>query len=142
MFTRRMIAVVVTSLAALTVAGGAEAAAPGKKGVNAQAIQQLRAARALLHRANHDYKGHRVKAIQEINHALHALGVAKPRAAGPKGLGKEAQEVSDAQLRKAEQQLQSILSLLGSAPAGQGRARATGHVKKAIRELETALNIA
>jgi hypothetical protein len=108
---------------------------------------QLRATRALLRRADHDYEGHRVKAIHEITRAIHALEPAAGRRRHPRvgGLrpapgGKEPQAVSDAQLRKALEQLQATRANLGAAPP-RNVAVAGAAIDRAVRELQIALKI-
>jgi hypothetical protein len=116
-------------------------------------VAQLRATRALLHQANHDYKGHRVKAMHEITVAIHALqppakkhhakpGAPKPATAGskPASGGHEPQAISDAQLQKSIQQLQTIQSQLGTIATGNVGVAHTA-IGKAIQELQTALKI-
>jgi hypothetical protein len=151
-------------LSALMLVGSAEAA-PQRKGIKsgqgarpaqsdgpyAQAIAQLRTTRALLHQANHDYKGHRVKAMHDITQAIHALLPAHhPHRTGTttgqpaktaQGQGNnEPQSVSDGQLRQAIQQLQSVRSSLGSSQNGN-IATATAAIGRAIQELQTALQV-
>jgi hypothetical protein len=115
-------------------------------GSHAALAAQLRATRALLRRADHDYQEHRVKAIQEITRAIHALepAAARPRhrpAVTPRPApgGNEPQAVSDAQLRKALAQLQAVRANLG----GPGRhvAAARAAVERAMEELQIALKI-
>jgi hypothetical protein len=58
---------------AQAIPGKGKAAAAGKaqeKGV----VQELKSAKALLEKADHDYQGHRARAVHEIHEALKALG--------------------------------------------------------------------
>jgi hypothetical protein len=152
MLTRRLPAVAVLLLSGLALATRAEAAAPTKKKVvNAEVIAQLKSARALMHKANHNYKGHRAKAMHQTTQAIHALGgggkkkdpAAPPKVTPPTGKRTpEAQAISDAQLRQAQTDLKAILTTLNSLPAGAGRAKAINHIKKAIADLDTALKVA
>jgi hypothetical protein len=126
--------------------GNAAAAAP------VQPIVALRATIQLLQQADHDYKGHRVKAIQHIRNAILALEPVKPTKAakaGPlakaqaKGKGirmPEPQAVSDAQLRQAQQQLQAIAQVMSATP-GAANAKVLGEIGSALKELQTALAI-
>ncbi len=131
-------------------AGGGEKSA--KAAAVAGLVGELRATNALLAQANHDYQGHRVRAMEHIQHAIRALtgakqgagkgaAVKKPKAAGSAGgKVKEPQAKSDAQLRQAYQNLVAIRQQL----AGQTHPRAVkagGHVQNAISELETALAV-
>jgi hypothetical protein len=125
-------------------------------GGNAQTVKALRETIALLEMANHDYKGHRVKAIHYIRQAIHDLvppkkakpGATKPGAAATtttkpaNGGNNEDQRVSDAQLKQAIQQLQTIQSSLanGQGTTGNRPAAATA-IGNAIQELQTALKI-
>jgi len=82
-----------------------------------------------LERADHDYKGHRVAAMKEIERAGKLLGVTIRGG----GKGHEKQGVSDEQLRTAQ-------SLLAQAQAGlSGKPRR--HVDRALRQLNIALSI-
>jgi hypothetical protein len=105
----------------------------------AKLIQELKAARALLHRANHDYDGHRAKAIHHVTHAIHALEgtpVPKHHAAKAKGPAvHEPQSVSDAQLQQALQQIKMVQTQLA------GGTTASTHLADAVVQLETALKI-
>jgi hypothetical protein len=89
----------------------------------------LRQAYATLEQADHDYKGHRIDAMKQIEAAGKFLGV------NVRGDGKshEAQGVSDAQLRTAQGLLE------------QARVGLTGkplrHVNRAIHQITTALKI-
>jgi hypothetical protein len=111
-----------------------------------QSITQLKASRELLHKANHDYQGYRAKAVHQITLAIHALEGTKPPAKGPykqatgQASGHELQSVSDAQLAKAVQQLQTVQTQLVSM-SGPNVIVASGHVSKAIEDLQTALKI-
>lgn len=118
----------------------------------AEQITELRAARALLEKADHDYKGHRAKAVKEITAAIHDLQPPPPATGKGKanhakgqqnktgGGNNEPQAVSDAQLKQAMEQLAKVATQLASAQ-GDGPTKATGAIKIAIAELETALKI-
>jgi hypothetical protein len=90
----------------------------------------LRQAYAALSVADHDYLGHRVRAMKQIEVAAQHLGVTL------RGDGKvhEAQATSDAQLRSAQALL---VQASGGLKAGNGLA----HIKLAITQLNTALAI-
>ena len=89
----------------------------------------LRQAYTTLERADHDYKGHRIKAMKHIEAAGKYLGVA----VRGDGKGHEAQGESDAQLRTAQGLLQQAGAGLSGKPLRQ--------VNKALAELATALTI-
>ena len=89
----------------------------------------LRQAYTTLERADHDYKGHRIEAMKQIEAAGKALGV-KVRGDGK---GHEPQGLSDAQLRTAQ-------GLLEQARAGL-KGKPLRHVNKAINQLSIALAI-
>src|SRR3974377_234157 len=82
-----------------------------------------------LEQANHDYKGHRVAAMKQIEAAGKILGVS----VRGDGKGHEKQGVSDAQLRTAQGLLQQARSGLSG--------KALKHVDKALQELSIALSI-
>jgi hypothetical protein len=133
------------------------------KGGDAQIIHELRETRALLRKANHDYKGHRVAAVHQITKAIHLLqhhkgkpkqaatvaqgGAGKNTGTAKRGLGansnqqREPQEVSDRQLRHALKQLRHVVQQLEHR-TGHHHREALHHVKKAIHDLEKALQVA
>ena len=82
-----------------------------------------------LAQADHDYKGHRVAAMKQIEAAAKLLGVS----VRGDGKGHEKQGVSDAQLRTAQGLLQQARSGLNGKPLG--------HVNKALQQLSIALSI-
>jgi hypothetical protein len=84
---------------------------------------------ATLAQANHDYKGHRVLAMKQIEAAVTELG---GKISG-KGKGHEPQGTSDAQLKAAQVLLQQASTGLS------GKARK--HVNNAIAQINTALAI-
>jgi hypothetical protein len=84
---------------------------------------------ATLAQADHDYKGHRVKAMKQIELAVQELG---GRISG-KGKGHEPQGTSDAQLRAAQ-------GLLQQARAGLS-GKALRHVNASIAQINDALAI-
>ena len=82
-----------------------------------------------LEQADHDYKGHRVAAMKQIEAAGKLLGVT----IGGGGKGHEKQAVSDEQLRVAQGLLQQARSGLSGKPLK--------HVNKALQQLSIALTI-
>jgi hypothetical protein len=105
----------------------------------AAVVQQLHQAAKLLDEANHDYDGHRAKAEHEVHKAIHALHPAHrhPHLNAPAGprvkepAMKEDQKVSDAQLDKALQILQTLQPSLASS--------STPHVQKAAVDVAAAI---
>jgi hypothetical protein len=89
----------------------------------------LRQAYTALEQADHDYKGHRVAAMKQIEAAGRLVGVTL----GGGGKGHEKQGVSDEQLRNA----QALLEQARSGMAG----KALRHVNRAIKDLNIALSI-
>ncbi len=89
----------------------------------------LRQAYTTLERADHDYKGHRIEAMKQIEAAGKALGV-KVRGDGK---GHEPQGLSDAQLRTAQGLLEQARAELKGKPLR--------HVNNAIHQLSIALSI-
>ena len=89
----------------------------------------LRQAYTTLEMADHDYKGHRVDAMKQIEAAGKELGV-KIRGHGK---GHEKQGVSDEQLRAAHSLLEQARPGLTGKPLK--------HVNKAIKQLDIALSI-
>ena len=104
----------------------------------------LHEARTQLESADHDYAGHRVRAIEHIHSALGHLG--SPSAGGGggggQGQGNMPQSASDAALRAALVKLQTAQGHLSSKTAtAEHHGNARGAVSEAIRELNTALAI-
>ncbi|HEX3357911.1 MAG TPA: hypothetical protein VHS31_13145 [Tepidisphaeraceae bacterium] len=94
-------------------------------------VATLKQAYALLKSADHDYKGHRVKAMDSVKEACLVFG------ADPKGDGKgdQSQADSDTQLRQADQ----LLSKVRTYAAAQRQNQVLIHVNKAISEISLAL---
>jgi len=95
----------------------------------ASPVTLLNDAYATLAQAKHDYKGHRVKAMKQIELALGEKGA---KVSG-KGRVREPQGVSDAQLRAAQALLQQAASQLFG--------KVLKHVNAAIAQISTALSI-
>lgn len=109
----------------------------------AKQVAELHTTVALLEKANHDYKGHRAKAVHEIRHAIHLLHPhhhkstpAAKAVKGAKGGNNETQATSDDQLRQAIDQLHAVQKELGNGPA-----HAHAALRAAVHELHTALKI-
>src|SRR5580698_8249443 len=103
-----------------------------KQAVKLDELASLKSALKLLEGANHDYKGHRAKAVHAIHEAIHeiehhgqkhvpttpavAAAKAAARASTPKTAGvppvHEAQVASDTQLVAAEQLLSKVFAEL------------------------------
>ncbi len=111
----------VTGRAGTKSAGGSPAAAPP--------AQVLRQAYVHLAVADHDYKGHRVRAMKQIEAAAKLLGIDLKG----DGKGHEVQGVSDEHLRTAQGLLQQ------AAPGLTGKPLT--HINNAIKQLTTALSI-
>jgi hypothetical protein len=88
----------------------------------------------LLKKADHDYAGHRVKAMGEVEIAGKALGLEL----GGDIPEKERQWKSDAQLTEARRLLVEARDKLES----RDRDRAAAHLEVAIKELDLALSVA
>ena len=93
----------------------------------------LRSAYLILATGDHDYKGHRVKAMHQIEAAGDLLGMdvrgdAKDR---------QSQVLSDAKLREAQGLLQNVL---GSAEV-KSQKRVSQHIIEAINQISDALSI-
>lgn len=102
----------------------------GQAQVNNGSAILLDDAYATLAQGNHDYKGHRVRAMKQIELALGEIG---GKVSG-KGRGHEPQGTSDAQLRAAQQ-------LLQQASTGGMSRKALKHVNLAITQISDALAI-
>ena len=93
----------------------------------------LAEAYADLDRADHDYKGHRIAAMKQIEEAAKAMKLNL----GGDGRGHEKQGVSDEQLATAEGLLNQAKSQLSE----EKHKKALHHVNKALAELHTALKV-
>jgi hypothetical protein len=83
---------------------------------------------ATLAHADHDYKGHRARAMKQIELAVQALG----GSISGKGRGHEPQATSDEQLRAAQGLLGQVTGLKG---------KAAKHLARASKELGIAFSI-
>ncbi len=131
----------------LLAASATEARPQGKKkppSPFAAQITALEAANALLAKADHDYKGHRVKAMKQVHAAVHTLkaGTKAPKNPfkGPKGSGGLPQDQSDALLRQAMEQITAVQAQLANVQAPRATA-ASADLAVAVTELQTALKI-
>ena len=103
--------------------------APNLLAASSRSGDLLVQAYAVLEKADHDYNGHRIAAMKQIEAAGKLSGV---NVRGD-GKGHEKQGISDEQLRTAK-------GLLEQAQGGL-TGRAKKHVNKAIGDLSTALKI-
>jgi hypothetical protein len=103
-------------------------------------VGELHKVKALLEKADHDYKGHRAAAVKELTAAIHdlAAGAHQHPHANPGKGNKETQALSDAQLKEAVEQLRTVHKQLSAAGAP---ATAAAAVERAIKELHRALEI-
>jgi hypothetical protein len=114
----------------------------GTANANTNAVTVLHQVHGLLATANHDYDGHRAKAVHHVSQAIHELGgthkgTNKGANANANGNGpaiREPQAQSDAQLQQAIQLLNGLQGQVANAKAAE-------HLKEAIAELNTALKI-
>ncbi len=140
------------------------------QGNNRGIVARLRAVQMSLARVNHDYQGHRVRAMHQVAMAIRQLshrsmnyggsgmgaGMNNGRgmgmrggggglgggAGGRRGGGLMNQAQSDAIMSQALRTLQGIGMQLSNQGANtMGHGRASGHVQMAMRELNTALSI-
>lgn len=136
---------------------------------NRAIVSRLRSVYSSLARLNHDYRGHRVRAMHAVALAIRQLthrsmiysgvgfapggnhGLAMGTQQGGVGVGVRdavlrtqplTQAQSDARMSKALRTLQGInLQLSSQGYSTTGQARARGHVHRAIHELKAALAI-
>jgi hypothetical protein len=93
----------------------------------------LRNAYNILSTGDHDYKGHRVRAMAAVKAAADLLGM---KLSGD-GKDKEQQVLSDDKLKEAQGLLQQVLSASGV----QARPKVTKHINTAIEQITIALSI-
>src|SRR5947209_355363 len=124
---RRPMAVAVMLLTGLVLSSASEAEARGrakaKAITNAELITQLEIVNATLRPANHNYKRHRVHAMEEINRALSALGVKKLNTDYGEKAKPETPATSNAQLDKARTDLRGLVVRIGKPKAKTPRGR-------------------
>lgn len=93
----------------------------------------LRNAYVILATGDHDYKGHRAKAMRQIEAAARLLGV---KLAGD-DKDRQKQGLSDAELREAQGLLQSVLA----AAQVKDQPRISKHLNGAINQINLALSV-
>ena len=91
----------------------------------------LRQAYIILATGDHDYKGHRVKAMHQIEAAAKLLGMS----IGGDAKDRQSQPLSDAKLREARGLLQRVL---GAAEV-KNQKRISKHIAEAINQINVAL---
>jgi hypothetical protein len=124
----RLLATMVLAVLVLPCLPGAAAVdAPSKN----SEISLLQDAYVLLSQANHDYDGHRVKAMQSI----HKAGLLLKVSFQAKGKVQEDQGTSDAQLAQA----QKLLKQARTFAAGKRQRKLVKHLDAAIGHLSAAL---
>lgn len=96
-------------------------------------VQTLTQAYSTLASADHDYQGHRIKAMQAIKKAARMMG----QKLGGDGKVKEQQTLSDAQLKSVQGMLQKVRGTVG----GRHSQRVVSHLNEAIHHVAIALTI-
>jgi hypothetical protein len=96
-------------------------------------VQTLTQAYSTLASADHDYKGHRIKAMQAIKKAARMMG----QRLGGDGKAKEPQTLSDQQLRGVQSMLQKVRGTVG----GRNSQRVVQRINEAIQHVTVALSI-
>jgi hypothetical protein len=96
-------------------------------------VQTLTQAYSTLASADHDYQGHRIKAMHAIKKAARLMG----QKVGGDGKVKEQQNLSDNQLRGVQTMLQKVRSSVG----GRNSQHVLEHLNSAIHEVNIALSI-
>jgi hypothetical protein len=120
--------------------GGKSAAQAAEVKAFAPVVTELRQIQQLLELADHDYKGHRAKAVTELGHAIAALPHHHVKGGKPIKGGGEPQALSDAQLREAFKALGVIEAQLATV-SNPHAVKALTHVNNAAKHLEVALTI-
>jgi len=121
---------------ALTCGTSQAAKSGAQKPANSNAasaeVQTLRQAYSLLSAADHDYQGHRARAMRLIEMACRVLG----SSVKGDGTGDEPQSQSDSQVQQALSLLKGVESTVASSNARAGK-----HLSRAIQELNAALSV-
>ncbi len=118
-------------------------------------VSSLHSVVGRLHQADHDYDGHRVQAIHQLEQAVHTLnggtnghhatgvnaGIGKGTGTGKGGTSRLSQAESDAHLRQAHQELMQLESWMsnGGGTMTAHHQQAHGHIQQALQHLNTAL---
>jgi hypothetical protein len=97
-------------------------------------VATLEQAYGILAVADHDYKGHRVRAMKALEAACKLLGTD----ISGEGRGKEQQPISDEQLRSV---LAMVQQVRGSLAAAGAQPKVVKHLDVAIENLTVALSI-
>jgi hypothetical protein len=127
--SRRFVSVVILAMTiSLPFCSVARAAGP-----NDAEVQGLRQAYVYLAAANHDYKGHRIKARKSVEKACDLLGF---KIKGD-GRAREQQGSSDDLLRAAQAQLKQVRPTA----AAQNQTEVVSEIDRALKEISTALSI-
>jgi hypothetical protein len=108
----------------------------GRQPANPADVQAVTQAYKLLAQADHDYSGHRAKAMKHLHQAGKVLGISL-QGDGKAKFG-EGQGTSDAQLKQAQTMLQQMTS---NNAGGRRHQKAMQHVSSAMSEINTALSI-
>jgi hypothetical protein len=141
------------------------------QGYSRAIVGRLRSVHASLARLDHDYQGHRVRAMHSISMAIRQLShrsmvysgtgfsggmnngrgmgtgmgmgrMGMNRGAGGRGGQRMSQAQSDARMSQALRALQGIgMQLNSQGSSTMGQGRASGHVQYAVHELSVALRI-
>jgi hypothetical protein len=136
--------------------------------INNQLVTELRGTMRLLHQADHDYNGHRARAIQHLSRAVNTihpstnmgqmngmnrgqgngaagaragLGKGGNRTGAANGQNKMPQAQSDQHLQQAMQRLTVIQNQISNVGSNQRHAQALNHIQQATQELRVALNV-
>ena len=98
-------------------------------------VQTLTQAYSTLASADHDYQGHRIKAMEAIKKAARLMG---QKIAGDGTVKKsEQQPLSDAQLSGVKGMLQKVRGSV----SGRNQQRVVQHINEAIHHLTVALSV-
>jgi hypothetical protein len=100
-------------------------------------VQTLTQAYSTLASADHDYQGHRVKAMHAIRKAARLMGSKIAGDGKAQGKGQEQQTLSDSQLRSVQGMLQQVRGSV----SGRKQQLVVQHINEAIQHLSTALSI-
>jgi hypothetical protein len=96
-------------------------------------VQTLTQAYSTLASADHDYQGHRIKAMHAIRKAARLMG---SKMAGD-GKTKESQTLSDSQLRSVQGMLTQVRGSVG----GRKQQQVVQHINEALQHVSIALKI-
>jgi hypothetical protein len=130
--------------ALVCLAGTVGAASPAvRKSVGEEGVvKELHHAKHLLEHADHDYDGHRARAVKDVSEAIHELSHGASHHHHLEAKGKGGEELKQT---KSDEHLKEALAILHEAKTQLSKhehhKKALHHVEEAIHQIHTALKV-